>query len=163
MLVKIKAAISNVLKVVITFVLSVLVLLTFANVVTRNVFNFSILWADELSRALFVWAIFLGITYAVLESSLMTITALTDKLRKHNLGIVVDIAYWIAALIFFGVLAVYGIQYAISCHSGVSAMLHIRLSMIAAAIPYCGIVSTLFVILNIAIYFQNKDGQEVKK
>lgn len=152
----IKRKISSFLKVIITSALLILVLLTFANIVTRNVFGFSILWAEELSRDLFVWAIFVGISYSMLEESLMSISFLTDKFKAHGRELLCYGIYWLTGLAFFGIMAVCGTQYAIVGKGAVSSMLGIHLSAIYSAIPYCGYSSVLFLLLNIAIYFQDK-------
>lgn len=162
MLKKTKNLIAKVLELVITAVLIMLVTLTFVNVITRNLFEHSILWAEELSRALFVWGIFLGISYAVLKSSLMSVTFITDKLKAHNQELLCHIIYWVTGIIFFGVMAVCGAEYSQIGANAISSMLNVRLSVIYSAIPYCGYSSVLFLVINIILYFQEKRGDRIK-
>ena len=45
----------------------VMVVLVFLNVVCRYIFNFSIIWAEEVSQYLMVWVAFLGAGLALLS------------------------------------------------------------------------------------------------
>ena len=49
----------------IAFLLTVMTLITFTQVVARYVFNYSFVWALELNTFLFAWLIFLGVAYGV--------------------------------------------------------------------------------------------------
>lgn len=49
----------------IAFLLGVMTLITFANVVVRYVFNGNILWALETTVFLFAWLVLLGVSYCV--------------------------------------------------------------------------------------------------
>jgi len=49
----------------IALLLAAMTLLTFAQVVARYVFNYSFVWALELTGVMFAWLIFLGMSYGV--------------------------------------------------------------------------------------------------
>ncbi len=55
----------RVVELLMALALAVMVALTFGNVVLRYVFNTGIDWAEELSRLMFVWLIFLGAILAL--------------------------------------------------------------------------------------------------
>ena len=61
-------AIDNIEETLIAFLLGLMTLITFANVVARYVFNNNILWALEVTVFLFAWMVLLGASYAVKHS-----------------------------------------------------------------------------------------------
>ena len=54
---------------VITFLLAAMTVITFAQVIARYVFNYSFVWALELTSILFAWLIFIGMSYGVRTGS----------------------------------------------------------------------------------------------
>lgn len=66
--------------------LAIMVVLTFGNVVLRYVFNTGIDWAEELSRLMFVWLIFLGSILALRQRAHLGMeilqAALPPRLRR---------------------------------------------------------------------------------
>lgn len=60
--------------------LAVMVLLVFGNVVLRYVFNSGIAWAEEISRLMFVWMIFLGAVLALRQHAHLGVELLQAKL-----------------------------------------------------------------------------------
>lgn len=49
----------------ITFLLAAMTLVTFMQVIARYVFNYSFVWAHELTGVMFGWLIFIGMSYGV--------------------------------------------------------------------------------------------------
>ena len=49
----------------ITFLMAAMTLVTFMQVVARYVFNYSFVWALELTGVMFAWLIFIGMSYGV--------------------------------------------------------------------------------------------------
>ncbi|RMF34062.1 MAG: TRAP transporter small permease [Alphaproteobacteria bacterium] len=62
----------------ISLILGLMTLITFANVVTRYVFNLNILWALELTVFLFAWLVLLGASYAVKKSAHLGVDAVIN-------------------------------------------------------------------------------------
>lgn len=65
-----------------TFTFSVALL--FIQVIFRYVFNNSITWSEELARYLFIWQIWIGISYCVKNGSHIRITLLKDLLSDKT-------------------------------------------------------------------------------
>lgn len=65
--------------VLIVVALSLIVLLVFANVVLR-LFDTTLPWAGELSRYLFVWMVYLGISYCIREKRHLRVTVFVKML-----------------------------------------------------------------------------------
>lgn len=64
----------------IAFLLAAMTLITFAQVIARYVFNYSFVWALELTTMLFAWMIFIGIPYGVRVGSHIGVDAFVNTL-----------------------------------------------------------------------------------
>lgn len=62
--------------------LSVMVVLIFGNVVLRYAFNSGIAWAEEISRLMFVWLIFLGAILALRRHAHLGVELLQARLPR---------------------------------------------------------------------------------
>lgn len=63
-------------------ILGIMVMLTFANVVARYGFNLNILWALELTVFLFTWLVLLGASYAAKKSMHLGVDIIIDSLSS---------------------------------------------------------------------------------
>ena len=68
----------------IALLLASMTLITFAQVIARYVFNYSFVWALELTGWLFAWLIFLGIPYGVRVGSHIGVDALVRSLGPRT-------------------------------------------------------------------------------
>lgn len=66
----------------ISILLGVMTLVTFANVVARKAFNSNILWGLELTVFLFGWLVLLGASYAVKKGSHLGVDAIINLLSE---------------------------------------------------------------------------------
>jgi C4-dicarboxylate transporter DctQ subunit len=64
----------------VALLLAAMTCITFAQVVARYVFNYSFVWALELTAFLFAWLIFLGMAYGVRAGSHIGVEALVKAL-----------------------------------------------------------------------------------
>ena len=77
-------------------ILGVMTLVTFANVVTRYGFNQNILWALELTVFLFGWLVLLGASYAVKKGAHLGVDVVINILPpepRRILGLVAAVSY----------------------------------------------------------------------
>lgn len=90
----------------IAFLLAVMTLITFGQVVARYLFNYSFVWALELSTFLFGGLIFLGMSYGVRVNAHIGVDALVKLLPRraaHRLAIVATLLCLVyAAIVFVG-------------------------------------------------------------
>ena len=91
--------------------MAAMVALVFANVVSRYVFNYSIIWAEELSQYLMVWITFLGAGLAMREGRHVSVQMLQDALpprlvRGARISVEFIILGFLAALVVLGVMFV---------------------------------------------------------
>lgn len=68
----------------IAFLLAVMTLITFGQVIARYVFDYSFVWALELVTFLFAWLIFLGMSYGVRVGSHIGVDALVKALGART-------------------------------------------------------------------------------
>jgi TRAP-type C4-dicarboxylate transport system permease small subunit len=76
--------INRVLHAAIAICLSCMAVFVFGNVVLRYVFNSGITWAEEASRYLFIWLIFLGAIVASRENAHLGVDTLVSRLSVKN-------------------------------------------------------------------------------
>ncbi len=79
----------------IAFLLGLMTLITFANVVARYAFNANIFYALELTVFMFAWLVLLGASYAVKKSSHLGVDAIVNmasKPMRHKMALVVSAA-----------------------------------------------------------------------
>ena len=67
---------------VIIAMMATMVALVFANVVSRYIFNYSIIWAEELAQYLMVWITFLGAGLAMREGRHVAVEMLQNALPR---------------------------------------------------------------------------------
>jgi len=72
----------------ITFLMAAMTLVTFMQVVARYVFNYSFVWALELTGVMFAWLIFIGMSYGVRVGAHIGVDALVKTLSKGAARIV---------------------------------------------------------------------------
>ena len=76
---------------IIAFLLGMMTLVTFANVIARYVFNSNILWALEVTVFMFAWLVLLGASYAVKKSAHLGVDAIINLVSpssKRMLGLI---------------------------------------------------------------------------
>lgn len=76
----------------IAFLLAIMTVITFVQVIARYVFNYSFVWALELVSFLFAWLIFLGMTYGVRVGSHIGVDALVKSLGPRAARVVTVLA-----------------------------------------------------------------------
>jgi len=81
--------------------LSVMIVLSFLQVILRNFFSFGFLWADPLLRYLVVWVGFLGAVVATKEEKHLGIDFLTRMLSPRALHIVKIVIDGFATVVAF--------------------------------------------------------------
>ena len=121
------------------------VLLIFAQIIMRGVFNYSLTWSEEVSRYVFIWQIWLGTSIAVrteqhIQVKLLLKFVKTDKAQK--------IIRLLGLLIWFGFslyLAYLGYNSCISMmsHMVASTILRIPMWIVYVALPVSSLLVSL--------------------
>ncbi|HLR12436.1 MAG TPA: TRAP transporter small permease [Burkholderiaceae bacterium] len=90
----------------IAFLLAAMTLVTFAQVVARYVFNYSFVWAFELTTYIFGGLIFLGVSYGIRAGAHIGVDALV-KVLPTRIGHGVTIVATLLCIVY-GVIVFYG-------------------------------------------------------
>ena len=109
----IKKIIDNIEEIICLISLSVMTLLTFANVVTRYVFNFSMNFAEEISTYMFVLLSLFGASIAAKRGAHLGFTLLADHVPAI-VSRILEVICALAGFLFAGVIFYYGIDMTIT-------------------------------------------------
>jgi TRAP-type C4-dicarboxylate transport system permease small subunit len=96
---------------IIIAMMAVMVLLVFMNVVSRYIFNHSIIWAEEVSQYLMVWVAFLGAGLALRQGRHVAIEILQDRLPSKARRMTRHLVA-LLLILFMGILIILGFQFA---------------------------------------------------
>lgn len=86
-------------------------LVTFGNAVGRYVFNYTAPWAEEATRIMFVWSMFVAITSGFIRNKHIGFSELAKK--NAVTMFIGDLVYNVTLMVVGGVLAIYGWDYMI--------------------------------------------------
>lgn len=83
--------------------LAIFVVLLFAQIISRELFNYSFSWSEELATYMFVWFVYFGASYAAKLYAHNRVTFQFNKLPKKVTNIIEGIAdlFWIAFNVYF--------------------------------------------------------------
>jgi TRAP-type C4-dicarboxylate transport system permease small subunit len=134
----------------IILMMATMALLVFVNVVTRYVFNFSIIWVEELTQYQMIWITYLGAGLALREGRHVAVEVFQDRLpprlRRHARTLV-----GLAMLAFLVTLAVLGFRIAQFTWNQETPVLNIP-----TGIPYLGVpIGALVMALHLVVVFRD--------
>lgn len=140
--------------------LIVMVLVTFMQIVLRW-FNAATVWAEEFSRYVMLYQVWVGASYAVHEDAHIRITALTGKLsggRRRGMDLVV-LTLW---LLFALWLTVEGCVLVgkIAAMGQVSSAMRIPMTIPYASVPIGGALMTIRLVQKIVERLRNTQEEE---
>ena len=114
--------------------MAVMVAMVFANVVSRYVWNYSYIWAEELSQYIMVWITFLGAGLALREGRHVAVELLQDRLptkvKRWTRRLVV-----LFIIVFLLVLVVVGLQFSLFAMEQETPVMTIPLGYPYLAVP----------------------------
>lgn len=145
--------------------LALTVILVFAQVVMRKIFNQSISWSEELCRYIFIWQIWFGVSLAFRNKQHIAIEMVTDKLNGKS-KIIYQMVANIITLGFNIFLMTYGFKL-VSMMIGrgaVSSGLRVPLYIVYLAVPLSSLVIVFRLVGQIFGQVQqlkNVEGSEV--
>ncbi|MGE5753196.1 MAG: TRAP transporter small permease, partial [Deltaproteobacteria bacterium] len=135
--------------------LTVMVLITFATVVTRYLFDIPLSYIDQLVPNLFVWVTFLGSSAAVKRRAHLGLSALYDEMPAR-LRRGVDVAILLVTSAFFAVTAWYGVRIVLlQMENRMMSSLGYPSWVIGLAVP---VGSVLFVLRSVEAWQKGRRG-----
>ena len=140
---------NKVLNVLAGLSLSVMVILTTYQVVTRYVFNNPSTWSEELVGYLFAWATMFGATIVSGERGHMNIPLLVDSCKPFARKLLLIFSEIIAFLFSAAILVFGGFQVSSLAMGQQTSSLGVAVGVFYWVMPICGIVMALYAVLNI--------------
>lgn len=128
-------------KVLIAVMLCVLVITVGANVTGRFVFNYSLAWADELSRYVFIWVIFIGAALAYFRDEHIAVDLLVKRLGPRPaaaLNLLRDLLVLAVLLVLL-----WGSVGVMTTFAQTSAILGVPLRLVNVSVPIAAALMTL--------------------
>lgn len=99
----------------ITFLLAAMTLVTFMQVVARYVFNYSFVWALELTGVMFAWLIFVGMSYGVRVGAHIGVDAVVKAVGPSTARTMSVVAA-LLCIVYAVIVTVGGFQYVSKMH-----------------------------------------------
>lgn len=116
--------------------------LIFVQVVMRYIFGNSLSWSEELARYLFVWQIWIGVSYAARNRTHLRITIIRDRLAPKTQKILelVVVAIWIGFGLFVAAKG-FTLVMKVAKFKQVSSALQLPMMYVHMAVPVgCGLM-----------------------
>jgi TRAP-type C4-dicarboxylate transport system permease small subunit len=140
---------------IIFLMMAVMATLVFVNVISRYIFNFSIIWAEEVSQYLMIWIAYLGAGLALREGRHVALELLHDCLpvtvcRKLRMAV------GVLVVAFLGWLTLLGVQYVVFVWNQETPVLNISLGIPSLAIPIGTLLFAVHFILMLRDYADRK-------
>lgn len=140
--------------------LIVMVLVTFIQIVLRW-FNAATVWAEEFSRYVMLYQVWVGASYAVHEDAHIRITALIGKLsggRRRGMDLVV-LTLWLLFALWLTVEG-YVLVGKIAAMGQVSSAMRIPMTIPYASVPIGGALMTIRLVQKIVERLRNTQEEE---
>ena len=124
---------------ILVFLSAFTVVIIFLQVVMRYVFGNSLTWSEEMARYMFIWLIYIGVSYAVKKKRHLGVDAITMLFKEKGKLVIALIANF-SFLIFAIVMTYFGLDIVLRV-TRESAALQIPLSWVYVA-PVVGMTLT---------------------
>lgn len=159
---RINRALLWVVSVVTVAITGALVVLVVANVAARYLFETGILWAEEVSRLLFVWVVFLGAYIALCRKGHMAIVMVLERLPDRARR-AVEVAGLILVAVFLTVVAFSGFRLAIATYGfgRVTPILGISAAWAYLSVPVAALLMTIETIRQLIEAWRSPPGNGV--
>jgi TRAP-type C4-dicarboxylate transport system permease small subunit len=127
-------ALEKIFKALATFGMGLMLVIVFAQVITRYVFSYTPSFGEELARYLFVWVVFISLPLVAKAGGHMAIETLTVRLKGMKLKICRVLAD-IFTMIFLLIMVVQGVRMVLLADFQTSAALEIPMSWVYVVMP----------------------------
>lgn len=142
--------------VVIGLTLFFMFIFVFINVITRYVFNFSINWAEELSRFLMIATCFLGIGIGMREGRHVAIEVFINLIPNQTIRRVIRLINGLIIIAFMITLTYLGFLYAATQFEAKSAVLRWGMGYIYLFVPIGALAFVMHLVLTIKDFMETE-------
>jgi TRAP-type C4-dicarboxylate transport system permease small subunit len=110
-----------------------------SQVFSRYVLNHSLFWSEELARLILVWLTFFGATVAYYHGLHPGVDTVVKRLPE-NLKRITELISYLAGMVLFTVMVVWGAKFAWFVKLQVTPALNLPKWVVMAVVPVCGII-----------------------
>lgn len=126
----------NLEKLILSLLITAIILIMLLQIVMRYLFNNSLSWTEEFCRYCYIYVMFIGMSFAIKESSNLRVDVIVEMLpiglRKIIMALVDLLVFMLLCLMFFSSIATVGSAYKIGNYS---AGLKMPLYIIYCSVP----------------------------
>jgi TRAP-type C4-dicarboxylate transport system permease small subunit len=140
--------------------MSVMLVIIFAQVVTRYLFGYTPEWSEELARFLFVWVVFLGSALIMGESGHLAVQFLPDKFKGTAFGTVLDVIINVSGYVFIILLLTQGWKMTSIMTFQRAPGLDIPMSWVYVIIPVSCVLMLLYLLKDTVRIARNIAGRQ---
>ncbi len=126
-----------------------MVILTCWQVFTRYILSRPSTWSEELVAYLFAWSSLFAAALVTGERGHMSIPVIIEKFNKKIQKFFLIMSELIALLFSVGILFYGGIQITALAYGQRTSSLNVQVGFFYIALPVCGVLSSIYIILNI--------------
>ena len=137
--------------------MTLVVCLTFYQVVTRFVFGHPSAWSEVAARSGTIWMVFLGLAAAFRQGAMIAVDFLID-VSPDRMRRVLHVVVAVASLVFLVILVWYGTAMTLRVRGQNLAGMHVSIAWVYAAIPVGAALSVLGVISRLFEVFRDTAG-----
>ncbi len=139
--------------------MSIMLAITFFSVVSRYVFSFTFDWAEELSRFLFVWSVFLGSALIMGENGHLAVEFLPNLLKGSIPGLVLEFIVKLCSYAFMLILLVNGYKMTTMMMFQTSPGLGVPMGIVYAVIPVSSVLMILYTLQDTVLFARRLLGR----
>jgi len=136
----------------------VLFMIVMAGIISRCVFNQPFTWTEEAARLVFIWLVFMGISYGTKYDKHINVTIIMDRMPKIAAALLT--VFWdIVALVIFLWITFYGTKYILYMAGSYTSVLRIDQSITTSIVAISAVLNCIRILENLI----TKHLPEVKK
>jgi len=126
--------------------MSVMLVVIFAQVISRYVFNWTPEWSEELARYLFVWVVFIGSALIMGESGHLAVQFVPNHFKGTATGRLLEIVINLSGYVFILILFTQGAKMTRVMTFQMSPGMEIPMSWVYAVIPLSSALMLLYLV-----------------
>jgi len=143
------------IKYILNLLLFVMVMVVFAQVLIRYMFDHPLAWSEELARYLLVWITFLGAAYAMSKQAHVGVEVFVKLFPVYIQKGMLLLATFIS-LFFFSVLIYQGYLFTLRTMAQTSPVLHLPMGGVYSIIPISGLLLIINLLYSTEQEWKNK-------
>lgn len=138
-------------------------LIVFLQVIMRRIFNNSLTWSEELTRYIFIWQIWLGVSIAQRNKQHIKVELFTSIVKNEKVVAIVDILATLILIAFNIFLVIYGSELVsqMITRGNLSGAMRMPMWIVYLAVPVSAFVLCLRLIGQVVEDIKKMMGKEV--